>query len=292
MSLRAISVSRDRNWIVCGTYDGASVWDGEMREKVMSVEGTDGVWAVDISPDSTKFATGTHRQKLSIWNIKTGERLIGPLDHDNGSGGVAAIRFSPNGEHIATTCFGGSLYIFNSDNGDKLIAINTAMSPTPSQFYAITPFTWSSDGQQIFAASEDNKIRCFNVLTGSQLKESQILRDRNDGDDVYSIALAPNGKFIATFADRSISLLDVSTLTRICPVVKGGEGIRSIAISTDSSYLAAGQVDGKIILYHLDKILLNSYGPFHVGIYSSIVSASQTSSVLLRMLTNCTDIHS
>ena len=287
MQLRAISVSTDRKWIVCGTFNGASVWDGELRNKAIDVEGRNGVWAVDVSTDSTRFATGTHRHKVSIWSIKTGERLIGPLDHDNW---VVAIKFSPIGERIATTCAGGSLYIFDSNNGDKLITIETTIR-TASSFSATTPFTWSSDGQQIFAASKDNKIRCFDVSTGSQLKESQILRDRTDGDDVYSIALAANGKFIATFADRSISLLDVSTLTRICPVIKRDERIWSIAISTDSSYLAAGQVDGKVIIYHLDKILPDSYGPFHVGIYSSIIVVSQTSLLLPRMLTNCIGIH-
>ena len=289
MQLRAISVSRDRKWIVCGTFDGASVWDGELRKKAIDVEGKNGVWAVDVSPDSIRFATGTHRQKVTIWNIETGERLVGPLNHDNpGSGSIAAIRFSPRGEQIATACFGGeSIRIFDSHNGSELIAIKTTTPTGAFSANAITLLTWSSDGQQIFAASKGNKIRCFNVSTGLQLAESlQILPNHNNADDVYSIALAANGKFIATFADRSISLLDVSTLARICPIIEGDERIWSIAISTDSRYLAAGRFDGKTIVYHLDKILPDSYGPFHVGIYSSIIGVSQTSLLLLRMLTN------
>ena len=33
MSLNAISVSMDQNWMVCGTEEGASVWDAEIRKK-------------------------------------------------------------------------------------------------------------------------------------------------------------------------------------------------------------------------------------------------------------------
>ena len=61
MNLRAISVSRDGKWMVCGTRDeGASVWDAELHEKVIDVEGTKTVYAVDVSPDSTRLAMATN----------------------------------------------------------------------------------------------------------------------------------------------------------------------------------------------------------------------------------------
>ena len=264
MQLRAICVSRDHKWVVCGAFEGASVWDGEMHDKVMDVEGANGVWAVDVSPDSTRFATGTHLHEASIWSITSGERLVGPLRHESS---VIGIKFSPTGDHIATACYGGlghpRIRVFDSHNGDEIIAITTTIPP--AQFSATTPLMWSSDGQRVFTVSEDNRIRSFNVSTGSQLAESQIIHDGNDGNDVYSIALASNDKFIATFSGCSISFLDTSTLTQICPVVEGGEQIWSIAISTESSYLATGRVGGKIIIHNLNNILPDSYGPFRVS---------------------------
>ncbi|KAG8219313.1 WD40-repeat-containing domain protein [Butyriboletus roseoflavus] len=221
-----------------------------MREKVINVESGNSVWAVDISPDSTRFATGTN--KASIWSIKTRERLVGPLEHDHI---VTGVKFSPSGKHIATACLGCSIRIFDSHNGDELITIDTI---TP-KFAAVTPLAWSSDGQQIFATSEDRKIRTFDVSTGSQLAELQITGGS------YSLALAPNGKFIATFGDHSIWFLGTSTLSRMGPVIKES-GIRSIAISQDSSYLATGRYDGKIVIRHLDGVLPDLYGPFHASI--------------------------
>ncbi|KAG8215468.1 hypothetical protein J3R82DRAFT_9090, partial [Butyriboletus roseoflavus] len=56
-SVCTISVSRDGKWIACGTKEGANVWDGEIREKVIDVEGGDIVYAVDVSvADLTRFA--------------------------------------------------------------------------------------------------------------------------------------------------------------------------------------------------------------------------------------------
>ena len=194
MKLWAISASRDHKWVLCGTDEGASVWDAEVHEKIIEVEGRHRVSAVDISPDSTMFATGTGwgDDKASIWNITSGERLVGPLEHDEL---VTGIRFSPNGEQVATSGLGGSIHIFSARNGDQLIDIKTIVPST----WPNIPLAWSSDAEQIFATSSDKKIRSFAVSTGSQLAESPIL----DGGYDKSIALAPNGKFIATYAGPS-----------------------------------------------------------------------------------------
>ncbi|KAG8216965.1 WD40-repeat-containing domain protein [Butyriboletus roseoflavus] len=256
MTVVAVSVSRDHKWVACGTYQsGASVWDTELREKVIDVEGTKSVFAVDFSPDSTRFATGIYKE-ASVWSISSGERLVGPVKHD---GTVTGMKFSPNGEQIATTSYGGSIRVFDSRTGDEVININTT---TPSQG-TITPLSWSNDGQQIFAVCKGNKIRSFEVSTGSQLTEIEI---RKDGR-LESIALATNGKFLAAYAGCTVSFLDTSTLSQIDPVVKDSERICSIALSPDCNYLATGRKDGKISVCTLGHILPDLYGPFHVCIW-------------------------
>ena len=273
--LRAISVSKDQKWMVCGTErgPGATVWDGEMQEKLIHVERTEGVWAVDISPDSARFATGIH-YAASIWSITSGKRLVGPLSQDEL---VIGIRFSPSGERVATACRGNSIRIFDSHAGDNLVTIRNEIT-----YKVATPLAWSSDGEQLFATACDNKIRSFDASTGSLLAESRILQ--YEPDNITSIALPDNGKFIAAIATierTSISFLDVSTLTRIVPVLEDIELPSSIttyeqidasiAISLDSSHLAYGRGDGKIVVRHLSSVLPDLYGPFPVSICAFIV---------------------
>ena len=277
IKLNAISVSRDHKWILCGTMVGACMWDAEMRNKVIDVESTKRVSSVDVSPDSTTFATGSGKA-ASIWSLTTGKRLVGPVKYDVS---VTAVRFSPSGARIAIASYGGSIRILESRSGDKLITIETA---TPS-VWPSTPLAWSNDGLQIFAASRDNKIKSFDVSTGSQLAESQTLVV-NPVDYVKSTVLAANGKFIATFANRTISFLDISTLTRIGPLIEDGSQIYSIAISPDSGYLATGRRDGKITIRDLGGILPDVYGPFHVSICPSTLLACQASLVPSPTLTH------
>ena len=250
MELRAISVSKDGKWIVCGTDKGARVWDAELREKTIIVEDTKSVWAVDISPDSTGFATGTN-EDASIWSITGGERLVGPLRHDQWVNGV---RFSPDGEHIAASGLGGSVRIFDSRNGSQLIDANTIARVR--SLWSITPLAWSNDAQRIFTVSHDERIKCFAVSTGSQLAASPIL------DNSYSISLAGSNKFIAAIAKDAIMFLDTSTFAKVGTAI---EGEWATGISLDSSRIAAGRRDGKIIIYDLANFLPDSYGPFQVS---------------------------
>jgi WD40 repeat protein len=258
MDVNAISVSRDGKWIVCGTTEGANVWDAKTHEKSIEVEGTDYVRAVDISPESTRFATAAGAvHTASIWDIITGKRLVGPLQQDSYTNG---IKFSPNGEHVATAS-DDSIRVFDSRNGNQLITIDVRIR----RWGATTPLAWSNNGQQLFAASSDRKIKAFEVSTGSQLAELQV---DGDDDEVVSIALATNGKFLATFAGHSISFWDTSMLTQIGPAIDDSQKIRSIALSPDCSCLATGGADGNITIRNLNNILPDLYGPFHVSIYS------------------------
>ena len=256
MDTCAISVSKDEKWVVCGTWNEASVWDAELREKVVEVESGKFVLAVDVAPDCIKFATGTYQKQVAIWNITTGEKLLGPLEH---GGLVISVKFSPDGGRLATACLRDSpIRIFDAHNGDHLISIQNAI---PSESYL--PIVWSTHGQQLFAVSEDYRIKSFDSPTGSPLIEWQIHENSNGA---MSIALSSNGKFIASSAGRFVSFWDASTHTRL-GIVEQTHNIYSIALSPDGCRLATGsRGSGSSTIWDLRGILPDSYLPGNVSI--------------------------
>ena len=197
----AAALSPDRRWLVCGLrlidWSGGKanvrVWDAQTHEKVLDIHGhIKAVLSVDISRDSTKFATGAADGLAFIWSMTTGKRLVGPLQHD---GRVVTVRFSPNGDHVATATAENpdakSIRIYSSDNGQQLLDIPFSVNRMVSSL-----LTWSGDGRQLFAASY-GEARCFDTSSGSLLCKWPINIERY----AACVALARNQRFIVISAN-------------------------------------------------------------------------------------------
>lgn len=250
-TVRSVAVSKDGHWIVCGGDGGlATVCDGSTHEKVIEVKGhAFGVIAVDVSPSSTRFATGSYDQTAVLWDIPTGKKVAGPLKHE---GQVSGIKFSPDGHRLATASWDdSSIRIFDSQSGRLLIRISEAVHSVHS-----TPIAWSNDGQHIFAVYR-GKIKELDVSTGSLRSMWTVHGEHN----FASVTLARDGKFIAysTAKPGLVSLWDTAAHSRLGPVVEFSGEVRSIALKSDGHWLAAGQYDNRITLQNLTDILPHTF---------------------------------
>lgn len=254
----AAVLSPDRKWLACGLRgsdwkDGRAdirVWDVQTDGKVRDIHGhTNTVFSVDMSPDSTKLATGATDKVVFIWSLTTRKKLVGPLKHD---GWVVAVRFSPNGDRIATAAAENpdakSIRIYNSHNGQRLLNIPFRVSGNLGSL-----LTWSADGRQLFAVSY-GVAKCFDTSTGVTLSKWSI----PDGSPA-SIALARNQNFIVISGKDGLSFWDASTHMQLGPVIKYTSTIWGIALSPDDDCIATGEANGKITLRNLRDILPFSY---------------------------------
>ncbi|KAF8129631.1 WD40-repeat-containing domain protein, partial [Boletus edulis] len=246
-SVQALSLSGDRKCIVSAGERVAIVWNRSSRQSTrMAEEHTDWVDTVDVSPDSTKFATGSRDRRAFIWDISTGRRLIGPLQHNNW---VVGVRFAPDGLRIATATWGTELRIYNTDNGQLLRTISMRLCST-------IPIAWSSDSQRIFAISY-NDLMQVHVDTGTSLSQWSV--PGATAGNYMSIALPSNGRFIASFVGPSLSLWDTSTRAQLGPVFDHGSRLNGIALSSDNNYLITGTENGIITIRNLNDIIPLSY---------------------------------
>ncbi|KAF8554958.1 hypothetical protein OG21DRAFT_1573744 [Imleria badia] len=246
----AISLSPDRRWLVIG-LDGdpfLRVLDAQTYQKVPQVDITAGhtnsVVSLDISPDSTKFVTGGLDKVAFIWSMTTGERLLGPLQHD---AKAAAVLFSPNGNRIATAS--KSIRIYNSDNGQQLLDI-------PCSFYLGTgsPLAWSADGSQLFAVS-CMEVKRFDTSSGSLLSSWSVPGGRGP----TSIVLARNQRVAAVVAEHSLSFWDTSTHQQIGTVITHTSRVWALELSHVDDCIATWEDWGKAILLNLREIVPGSY---------------------------------
>ena len=253
----SIAVSRDGKWIVCGMTKGqVAVWNAESREKVSEDKGhgDNWVWAVDISPDATRVVSGADDRNVRVWSRSTGEQLLGPFEHDFE---VAAVKFSPDGQFIATaTSERKSIRVYDSRNGrllfDNPIMVGVGLNQS---------LAWVSDSKQLFALSDDGRVRCLDMPTGRILSAWAI-----HGYNFRCIALASNGAFIAASANSSVSFWDTATHKQIGPLIRYRDNVEDMAISANGD-LVISRV-GTIILWKLPDILPSSYFD-DVGVFRS-----------------------
>ena len=263
------ALSPDNRWLVCGlrypdSSDGkarAAVWDAQTQEKVLDVKAhTDTVFSVDVSPDSTKFATGSADKLAFIWCMKTGRLLVGPLEHE---GVVVTVRFSPNGDRIATATAENpdtkSVRIYESENGQQLLDIPFRVKPRVS-----SPIAWSADSCHLFAASY-GEVKRFDASSGSLLGQWTV-----SSGSRASVVLSRNQKFAVVVASKSVSFWDTSTQQQIGFSIHHTSDVWSIALSPDDDCIVAGEQNGKVTFRSLRDILPVSYLTVNVSDYLAI----------------------
>ena len=256
----AAAVSPDGKWLVCGLKRHSSnvkVWNAHTHEEVLDIKGhTNSVFGVDISPDSTRLATGSYDETACIWNLTTGERLVGPLQHENWA---VAVRFSPNGDRLATATAAEnhedektakSIRIYDSNTGQQLVQFDVPFMNGQN----MTSLAWTSGGRQLFAASY-SQVEHFDTSSGSLLKKWLV----PGGGWVGSVALPRNQKFVVVVAFKSLSFWDTSTYQQIGTVVEHTSAVWWIALSPDDGQIATGEENGKVTLRNLHDILPVSY---------------------------------
>ena len=261
----AVALSPDRRWLVGGLGRSDSgeaktnvvVWDAQTHEKILDID-TPAI-SLDISPDSMTLATGLIGGSLCIWSITTGERLVGPLLHDESHSGpeigMVAVRFSPTGDSIATALGTKdasqthSICIYDSKNGQQLVYI-----PCQSFIFFSTPLAWSADGRRLFAASS-NQVKRFDTSSGSLLSSWSV----PGNGPRHSIVLSHNQRLAAIIAHKSLSFWDTATEKQIGTVIDHASAALSIALSPDDHCIATGEENGTVALRNLSEILPRSY---------------------------------
>ena len=249
----AMDLSGDGKWIISGGERVANVWSTRSRQIVVTVsEHSDWVDTVHVSPDSTKFATGSNDKCAFIWNVLTGERLVGPLEHQDR---VGAVRFSPDGDRIVTGTSSQGLRVYDAHNGEllRIIPVSIASYPTPIAWFRV---------QSIFALVCQKTLMGIDVNTGRTSSSWTIPGTRaylSESITFGSVASSSNGRFIVSFLGSSVSLWDTLNSAQISSDIEHKANVQSIALSSDGRYLAMSDVNGGVTLRNLNDLVSNYY---------------------------------
>lgn len=149
---------------------------------------------------------------------------------------VDCVAFDDTGERLASGCHDGILRVYDLPKNTPLKTISAHVVTMPQQIQnPIYAVQWTPDFKQIFSSSYDKSIKLWDVAAGTLVREFKAAPDpmpaalpkkdekappppkKDDGplghrDQVFSIALTKDGKFLASASsDRSVKLWDVAT---------------------------------------------------------------------------------
>jgi WD40 repeat protein len=201
----ALALSKDGRFFATGHQNDQDIQLGEVatgKDLGTCTGHTAGVWAVAISPDDARIASGSDDKTMRLWDIKTLKEV---RKFDHGKYQVRAVAFSPDGKQIASGAAGDAesdpVYLWDAESGKQVQTYKGHKRD-------VTTVVFTTDGKRLLTAGLDGMLIVWEVETG---KELQRLGKGVGSGVFYHAALSPDGKraLTAGYSDRTVRLWDL-----------------------------------------------------------------------------------
>ncbi len=199
---------------------------------------SDWVRCMNFTPDSEKLVSGSFDKTIKLWQLDTGKAIYTLEDRLKG---VFALAVSPDGKLLASGSWDEKIELWNLETGTLLHNLSQHQASVRS--LAIAP-----DSKTLISGSFDQTIVLWSLPDGIVGK---IIVDR---EPISAIALSADGTFLASTGDDGIvKIWSLATGTKIAESSGNKHCIGSLAISPDSQTIAAGTVNGDMVLWQLEN---------------------------------------
>jgi WD40 repeat protein len=251
-AVTSVSFSPDGSRLASSSGDGviylwdfqACIEDEPACEPVRDFSGHVGfVHAVAFSPDGTQLLSGSEEDenKLILWDVESGERLMIFGAADIFGNGVLSVAFSPDGTKAAAGTWNSDLILFDLVRGVKLFSFENIT-------FSVWGVDFSPDGRYVAGALGDGKAALWDAATGSLVRPMQ----GTDNVPVYSIRFTPDGDaLLGASVNTTLTLWNVQTGGVIRRLQGHTNAVVSAAISSDGRSAISGSTDGDLIVWDL-----------------------------------------
>ncbi|MBF0320467.1 MAG: caspase family protein [Nitrospirae bacterium] len=238
--VNSVAISPDGKYALSGSRDKTlKLWDIATGKKIRTFTGhSDWVNSVAISPDGKYALSGSRDKTLKLWDIATGRKIRTYTGH---TGWINSVAITPDRKYVLSGCNDNILKLWDIATG-RVIRTFKGLS-----FIAIASVAITNDGKYAAVASPGTLI-LLDIATGRVNLTFEV-----DSDQVNSVAITPDGKYVLTGNDtilddndKSLKLWDITTGS-VIRTIGDTNRITSIAITPNDKY-ALSVVDGTLKL--------------------------------------------
>jgi WD40 repeat protein len=235
--IQSIVFSPDSKLLCSGVSDGTMrLWNADSGVHLKVFQASNyRVLSVAFSPDQQLLAAAS--KSLTLWNLRTGERLHELQEHTNL---ITSVQFTATGQLVSGS-FDGTAKLWDVQSGQCL---HTFCGHT----HSIWAVALSSDGQILVTGSNDSTSKLWNLAT----KQCVATLSGHTGS-IQAVAMSPDGQRIASGGDDTcVKLWD--SHSHVCLHTLGDHpyGIKSVAFSSDGRQLLTGGCDRTVRLWDVN----------------------------------------
>jgi WD40 repeat protein len=225
LPVTAISFSDDRSRLAAARGPRATVWTLPSRRARTFRSGAK-IWAVALSPDGTRVATGNTGGLVRVWKMSGG----GTVDLNGHSGQIDSIEFSPDGKSLVTASEDETGRIWDAGTGRPLAELR-------GHDGIVYSATFAPDGKTVVTGGQDGTIRIW-ATTSDPIRVELRPNDRR----LHDVAFDPSGERIVTASEDRTARIWELPRRRVLHVLT--QGRRAIAWVESAQFSR----DGRLVL--------------------------------------------
>jgi WD40 repeat protein len=270
---RSLSLLGAEVWTLAYSPDGRRlIWGGKTQDvavcepptgtpKLVQLEGASPV--IVFAPDGRTFAKGDWGGNVRIHNADT-KQLISELKGSDEN--VRSLAYAPDGKTLAVGFYDGTTRIWELESRRDLPG-------PPRQSLPVEKVAYSVDGKQLIFTTGDWKrankeagaVTLWDLNAGSP---RIVLRDHLTR--VGALAVAPDGRTIATGGNDGIRIWDIEAHLLLASLSFDRRSITGLAYSPDGRLLACGHARGDIVIWEPAAFRKRAVLKGHQGIVSTL----------------------
>ncbi len=218
-----------------GEVKAFNVENGQLLGDWVSTD--DAVFAIALSPDGTKLASGGADRAIRVFEVTTGKELLSIEDHADW---VMDVAWSPDGTKLASASRDKTAKVFDVKTGDSLVTFNAHAQP-------VFGVGFSPDGAQVISSGGDKQIRIWNVTDAAAVRAIGGF-----GGDVFRIATTKEGMIYSSSADKTARIHKFADGAQVFSLAGHTDWVYSVGFNAASKRVAAGSYTGEVRIWNVE----------------------------------------